>query len=275
MEAKRSAMPNRSDGEGVALKGGNMNTPVLKGDRVHRKTTPASPTIHRLLRHVRAKGIHWVPEPLFLDQDTEVLSFIEGEVPHEMPPWIWDAAILCEVAVRMREWHDATADFDRRHACWNLATGETPEVICHNDFAPYNCVFRDFQFAGLIDYDLCAPGSRLWDLAYTAYRFIPLMPSSPIGDEPEHSPFTEEEMEQRLTTFLSSYACKNSCFDYTRDRLLEKTALRLLAIADWTARHADTTGNEALRANARMYQAHACWIRGLTANIDGIVSNLH
>ena len=242
------------------LSGGNMNAPVKKGDRVYRTMTEATPTIHRLLRHVRAKGLAWVPEPFGIEGDREVLSFVPGEVPHDMPAWIWNESTLTEIVRRIREWHDATADFNTTGAVWNFAADGKTDVICHNDFAPYNCVFIGERFSGLIDFDLCAPGSRLWDLGYTVYRFVPVMPPAPLGDEPEHSPFLLEETFRRLDFFLDAYAAGNAILRYSRQEGLEVCAKRVAAIAEWTARFADETGNDSLKANARMYRAHAEWI---------------
>ncbi len=255
------------DAQGV-LSGGAMNAPVRTGNRVRRAARESSPTIHRLLRHARDRGIDWIPEPISLDDEWEVVSFIEGDVPHEMPEWVWSEETLLEVARRMRRWHDATADFPLEGAVWGFSTGEEAEVICHNDFAPYNCVFRDRSFSGLIDFDLCAPGSRLWDLSYTAYRFIPVMPKEPEGpgplsEAPERSPFTLPETFRRMDAFLSAYSGGSSRLAYARGDLLKKTAVRLGAIADWTRDFAERTGNEALRANAAMYRAHGEWIRNL------------
>jgi aminoglycoside phosphotransferase (APT) family kinase protein len=48
------------------------------------------------------------------------------------------------------------------------------EVICHNDVAHYNTVFRAGRPVAFIDWDFAAPGPRAWDLAYAAYRFVPM-----------------------------------------------------------------------------------------------------
>lgn len=253
---------------GEILPGGAMNAPVRSGDRVRRAARESTGTIHSLLRHARARGIDWVPEPISLDGEWEVVSFIEGEVPHEMPDWVWSESTLREVARRMRLWHDATADFPAEGAVWGFSTGEKAETICHNDFAPYNCVFRDGAFSGLIDFDLCAPGSRLWDLTYTAYRFIPVMPDKPVdpdssGCAGEASPFSLEETFRRMDAFLAEYAGRDSSLLYTRNELLVKLSARLDAIASWTADFAERTDNGALRLNAVMYRAHGIWVRSL------------
>ena len=62
-------------------------------------------------------------------------------------------------------------------------------MICHNDFAPYNLVFRDGVPVGAINFEAAAPGPRAWDLAYLAYRLVPLAPPSnpdlPAQPDPE------------------------------------------------------------------------------------------
>jgi len=123
--------------------------------------------VHRLLAHVRAQGVTWVPRFHGIDdQGREILDFIPGEVLHDMPAWLWDEAVLTDVARALREWHEATASFDVRPGdAWFWPGLEPREVSCHNDFAPYNHVFRDGRFVGAIDYDICYPGPCRWDLA--------------------------------------------------------------------------------------------------------------
>jgi hypothetical protein len=94
---------------------------VKIGDTVRRSTGPWTPTIQRLLAHVRAKGLLWVPEPLGLDEaGREILSFIPGTVPHDLPEWIWKERVITDVARALREWHDATVDFSAPDAIWGL-----------------------------------------------------------------------------------------------------------------------------------------------------------
>jgi hypothetical protein len=250
--------------EEVLLHGGNMNTVVRAGDTVRRKAGPQTPTIHRLLSHVRARGVLWVPEPLgFDEQGREVLSFIPGEVPHDMPEWVWSEPVLTGVARALCEWHDASASFDRTNAVWELPARSPGEVVCHTDFAPYNCVFRDGKFAGAIDFDLCAPGPRIWDIAYTAYRFVPLMPPRDAADfdaPGERSPFTPEQGNARLETFLDAYGSVGSPRHYERAAVIRATVERLHAISDWTRAFVRTTGSKELSGHADMYAAHARWL---------------
>lgn len=242
---------------GELLTGGMMNAPRRNGRTVHRVRNGASETIQRLLRHVRAAGIDWVPEPLGILDGLEVVGYIEGTVPHHMPPWIWSDTVLRDVAAHQRAWHDATLDFDLTDATWSLDTSSPHEVVCHNDFAPYNCVFRETTMAGLIDFDLCAPGSRLWDMAYTAYRFVPVMPSTRHEPHDDISPFEPAEVHTRIDLFLDAYSASGSFPRPSRDDLLGTMVHRLRAIADWTRDHAERTDNPVLARNASMYARHS------------------
>jgi len=47
-------------------------------------------------------------------------------------------------------------------------------VICHNDLSPANTVFRGVRPVAFVDWEFAAPGSRLWDLAYAAWWWVPL-----------------------------------------------------------------------------------------------------
>ena len=247
--------------EEVVLLGGMMNTPKLIGAVVHRVQTESTPTIHRLLSHVRASGIHWVPEPKGVAEGMERLSYIEGVVPHDMPDWIWSKAVLHQVARRLRDWHDATMGFEMEEAVWALETKTPHEVICHNDFAPYNCVFQEREMVGLIDFDFCAPGSRLWDMAYTAYRYIPVMPSKRFHETDDMSPFDSEEVLGRLEIFLGTYSEGNPDVRFQIKDLLQVMTERLMAISEWTRNHAQKSTNASLMKNAEMYASHSKWIR--------------
>ncbi|MBN2730587.1 MAG: phosphotransferase [Bacteroidales bacterium] len=248
---------------GQTLEGGLMNAPTLLDNKVYRQITKSTETIHQLLKHARSKGINWIPEPISFDLNTEVLSYIKGEVPHEMPSWIWNQSVLTQVALRMREWHDATVDFECDNPKWSFDTNTEHQVICHNDFAPYNCVFVHGDFVGLFDFDLCSPGSRLWDMSYTAYRYIPIMPTVAIEEESEVSPFDIEEMNIRINMFLKAYSKDDLLFMYTRKELLNMIIKRLIAISDWTRKYAEETKNEILIKNALMYKRHSNWVESI------------
>jgi hypothetical protein len=165
------------------LEGGNHSAISRIGDTVRRETGPWTPQVHRLLAHLRAKGIQEVPAPLGFDaQGREILTFMPGIAGNDpLPENLRSDDVLVAAAHLLRRIHDATMDIAQTWPTgWRAPTREPVEVICHGDFAPYNCVFDQGKLVGVIDFDYAHPGNRLWDVAYALYRFAPIMaPSNP------------------------------------------------------------------------------------------------
>lgn len=165
-------------GTEIPLDGGNMNSGVVRvGDTVRRPAGPWTPAVHALLTHLHAAGFHGAPRPLGIDErGREVLTFIPGTVA-----WPGDFRLLAgdsqlrRVACLIREFHDAVAGFTAPPgAVWQaLIQADGDEIIAHHDLAPWNLIIGDRQWA-FVDWDVCAPGTRLWDLAYAMHGFVPL-----------------------------------------------------------------------------------------------------
>lgn len=186
------------------LEGGGVNQVARSGDTVRRPAGPWTPAVHALLRHLAARGFPGAPRPHGLDeQGREILDFVPGEVAHDPAlPYLRDDATLTAVARLLRAYHDATAGFvPPPDATWYFPPREPAEVVCHGDVAPYNCVFRDGAPVAFIDFDTAHPAPRLWDVAYAAYRFVPLT------DSPRHGgavlPVAEQARRARL--FCDAY----------------------------------------------------------------------
>ncbi len=165
------------------LGGGNITLVTRLGSVVHRTAGPWTPTVHALLRHLRSTGFDQAPKPLgFDDHGREMLTHIEGvagffSAERTEPSTFWSDPVLVEAARLLRRYHDATRSFTPpAGAAWQLSFPDDTrhEVICHNDFAPYNCVFVDGHVQAMIDFDTAGPGPAVWDVAYAAYRFVPL-----------------------------------------------------------------------------------------------------
>ena len=159
-----------------------MSTVVRMGNTVHRTTGSWTRQVHRLLLYLREHGITEVPEPLGFDgQGREIISFIPGTAAITLSPDLRSDEVLISAARLLRRMHDATADVARSWLDgWACSPREPVEVICHGDFAPYNCIFDKGQLIGVIDFDNAHPGPRLWDLAYALYRFAPITaPTNP------------------------------------------------------------------------------------------------
>jgi Ser/Thr protein kinase RdoA (MazF antagonist) len=233
------------------LTGGNTTAVVRIGDTVHRAVGPWAPTIQRLLAHVRGNGLTEVPEPLGLDdQGREVVSFLPGDVPGwPAPEWLWSERVLADAGRLLRRFHDATAGFTPPDAEWRLPATEPAEVICHNDAAPYNMVFRDGRLVGLIDVDTASPGPRILDLAYLAYRIAPLS-----GDAFASAGYDVGHLDPmaRLDALTSAYE-----MPFRRAEVLAAMVGKLRDLADWSEARADADGPAELREHAAMYRADA------------------
>jgi hypothetical protein len=214
------------------LKGGNSNQVMREGQTVLRKTGVWSPFVHALLTYLTAKGFKESPLLLETSSSHERLSFLEGEVGHyPLKAFMQSDDILVDAAKLLRRFHDLTAEFPiPANAQFQLAV-ETPadyEVICHNDFAPYNCVFKENKLVGIIDFDTAAPGKRLWDIAYAVYRFVPLVTDShclAMGWE------TIPNRMDRLKLFCDSYDLED------RSRLIETVIQRIEALVNHMTKH--------------------------------------
>ncbi|HNY21329.1 MAG TPA: aminoglycoside phosphotransferase family protein [Treponemataceae bacterium] len=244
----------------VELSGGNMNAPSIEGGVIYKGAHKASANVDALLRHARSKGLDWVPESFGVTGGKHALSFVEGDVVHDSPRWLLKKRLLAESARRLRAWHDATADFVPVNGDWLLEAEGPNEVVCHNDFAPYNWVFdRRRRLVGLIDFDTCAPGSRLWDIAYAAYRIVPLMPFGDAAEYIETSPFPVRKTLARTRYFLARYASGDPKLLYAVEDVVDRLSRRLAAIAEWSEAEGLRSGNQELLAHARMYRKHAAW----------------
>ncbi len=106
-----------------------------------------------------------------------MLTLVEGHVPATDGIAALPDDALERVAVLVRELHEATSGFVLpRGVAWATRHdgGEPATVICHNDLAPRNTVFRDGRPVAFIDWDLAGPAPRAWDLVHAAWQFVPL-----------------------------------------------------------------------------------------------------
>lgn len=259
---------DEADGPEVELTGGNMNTVLRRGDVVLRTAGPWTPTIHRLLRHLLARGIDWLPKPLGVDEHgRERLSFLPGRVPnYPLPAYVWTERVLSDSARRLAEVHRASADFDLAGASWQLPPHRPAEVICLNDVAPYNMVFDGAgELTGLIDVDTASPGPRVWDLAYLAYRLVPLS----VAEDTGIGSLSLQLRRERLRLLCDAYAEAGDQTRLTPEAVLDTSVLRLEELADFTAERAAAGATE-LVSHVAIYRRDTDWIRAHLATLaDG------
>ncbi|WP_431869542.1 phosphotransferase enzyme family protein [Nocardiopsis eucommiae] len=207
------------------LEGGNVSDRVLRiGGTVRKPWLPSSPAVTSLLEHLRRRGYTGAPVTYGeRPEGHQCLAYVPGVPADRMPPMTTEE--LRELGAMARRLHDLTAGFrPPEEAGWErLFPSEEPEVICHNDLAPWNLV-RDREgtqeaFAGggrrseswcLIDWDGAGPASRMGDLGYAAHGFVPLHE----GGDPEADG-------RRLRALADGYGC-----DAEQRRALPGAALR-------------------------------------------------
>jgi hypothetical protein len=221
----------------IPLTGGTLNSVVRVGDTVRRVAGPWTPTIHALLRHLRAHGFELAPEPLGIDdRGREILSFIPGTTVGWSLPWpdlIRDDGLLEQVGATTALYHHAVIDFRPPGIVpWQSAPAalRASELVCHHDLAPYNVVLSGGGLQGIIDWDLAGPGSAVSELAFVAWQWVPL-----------HGPFVTELMgwaqvpnrARRLRLLLDAYGLTDRTgfidrvrerIGYNRDTMVRKAA---------------------------------------------------
>ena len=204
----------------VPLIGGNMNDATRVGSTVRRRAGPWTPAVHGLLRFLEKAGFE-APRVRGMDeQGREVLEYVEGDVhpgwPDPAPDWVTDDERLAEGARHLRRYHDLVQRFDPpARARWRLVAPTVPEIICHNDWAPWNALFRDRHLAVMLDWDMAGPGTRLWDLTNSAYSWVPLF-------ERRTGRLDVEEQARRLRLFCDAYGLSDRAplLDVLKERTL-------------------------------------------------------
>ncbi|MEJ1155422.1 hypothetical protein [Microbacterium marmarense] len=132
------------------LSGGNMSPVLRSGATVRRETGEWTPAVHELLNTMTS--IDEVPAVIGLDDaNREVLTFLPGEtLAGADPAVLWSESVLTSAAQLLRRMHDASVELvDDRSLVWRSPSHRPTEVICHNDFAPYNLIVRGGVLSGV------------------------------------------------------------------------------------------------------------------------------
>jgi len=233
------------------LFGGNTANVFRVGDTVVREAGEWTPAVHRLLQHLDAAGVPGIPRPLGIEGGHEVVSFVDGVVPaYPMPSWVWADVALRTAGVFLRRVNDVTQGLDVGGP-WRSPEHEPVEVICHNDFAPYNLVFDAGRVVGAIDWDFASPGPRLWDLSYLAYRIVPLS-TADWGDG-----FGVDERRDRLARLLAAYGSEEPTA-----RVADVLRVRLDELARLSDDFAKGLEKPELHDHATLYRRDAAQLPG-------------
>ena len=169
------------------LSGGRVTQGVyLLNGAVHRPRRPNSEFVARALDYARANGLDFVPRYMGVDADGfDMFSYMEGTVPANLGDF--SDAQLRRAAELISRFHSVMRGF----------VGDGRRSVCHNDLSPCNFTFTGGMPAGIIDFDACAPGDPLDDLAYALWMWLD------IGN-PDQPP---EGAARRMALMCGAYGC--------------------------------------------------------------------
>jgi hypothetical protein len=123
---------------------GGQNRVFIRRGVDYRPSHPWSEGTRRLLDFCRAEGLEFVPKWHGRDEDgNEIFEYIEGKVGnYPLPEFLKNITAVVTAGRTLRRFHDATAKLTGDDTL-RLQFGalDPVEVVCHGDFAPYNCVF--------------------------------------------------------------------------------------------------------------------------------------
>jgi hypothetical protein len=238
--------------------GGNLNDAVRVGDTVRRTTGPWTPAVHALLRYLEERGFP-APRVRGIDEHgREILEYVEGEAHsgtfEPLPDRVMVDENMLDAARLLRRYHDVVADFrPPAGARWRVVAPTAHEVITHNDWSPWNALFRDGRLFMTLDWDLAGPGSRLWGVANAALSWVPLFSG--------HVRASAEEKARRLCLFVDAYGLE----DHDRRELIPtmQTELRHMAGVITDAASGGDVGMQRLVAwgiPKKMYEAEVEWL---------------
>lgn len=161
----------------LPLTGGGQTRDLVRiGLTVRRPRYPRAEFVDALLRHLEAAGFDGAPRALgYDDQGRQVLTYIDGTVPHGLPCNLSDEQLRSATELILAL-HDATAMSPLRNG---------QEVVCHGDLGPHNTVFRGPRAVAIIDWDSdVRPGRRADDFAHAVWGFADLTEAAvPVAEQ--------------------------------------------------------------------------------------------
>lgn len=193
----------------VPLTGGEVNEVVRVGDTVHRTSGPWTPSVQRVLAHLRSAGFDLAPEPLGTDaRGREVVSFLPGATASR--PWrpvLLREEGVHEVAAAVVALGEALATYVLRpDDVWRHGgvPGRASTTLRHGDVGLWNTVWTGDRITGIIDWDYLEPAPPSWDLAQLCWYALPVRPTRWA----DHGFDGEPDLDRRLAVIAEHARCR-------------------------------------------------------------------
>ena len=216
------------------LLGGRVGKIHKVQDKVIRPVNKWTGDIHRFLQFLHEEGADFVPKPHGINENgEEVLSFVPGDVFNSLPKGLLTDTVLISAAKLLLKFHTFSGKYISRltqNEQWMLPVVTPIEVMCHGDFAPYNVTMIEDVAFGIIDFDTLHPGSKMWDIVYAVYRWVPIEAS-------EQDVLGEQIRKVKL--FLDTYGVTTA----SKECFVELLIKRLEALVNFMSQEA-ANGNE-------------------------------
>ena len=207
---------------------------VRVGDTVRRPAGWWTPAVQALLQHLRDVEFPYAPQPGGIDSEgREVVSFIPGTSGAVGWYRIQSESGLRRFAALLREYHEAVRDFrPSPDAEWALGPSEPREVVCHNDFGPWNLVYDGDAPVGILDWDFAAPGPCRNDLAYALEYAVPFRDDATVRS---HHHFAEvPDRRARLEIVADGYGLTSTVG--LVDDVIDRQRLTIVHVEELAAR---------------------------------------
>lgn len=221
------------------LVGGRVGKIHKVDETVVRPANVWTPNVHKFLEFLHSEGANFVPKPLGISEtNEEILTFMPGEVyNYPLPDELLSDNMIISVARLLLRFHKVSEKYVshlKNTEQWMLPSISPVEVMCHGDFAPYNVTIQNNKAIGIIDFDTLHPGSKMWDISYGIYRWVPF--GNP--DSPDSSGTLEEQI-RKSKLFLDTYGVEESL----RESFVDVLINRLQSLVDYMRSEA-SKGNE-------------------------------